>query len=150
MTRPVLDEVDLEALMVLLGTDVERLLYAAGGHALGRDLGALCLIGETLAHQGRYQLSGSALRERGQRWYVEHAARLRDADPALFRTPSGDPRVALQVVAGRVLELLGPACDVTAAGLLAACVLQDHALSAAAPIRPDPARPAAAPVASRT
>jgi hypothetical protein len=122
-------EAHAEALMVLIGTDGNRLLAAAGIHAIANDPGALCLLAETLAHRDGCQLDGPAVRHRGWQWWQHYAGLLRERDPSVFTPPSGDPRTCLRVLTERVGRALGPGCGQTTAGLLAACLLQQAALA---------------------
>lgn len=123
-------DADAEALMVLMGTDRDRLLAAVGIHAMAGDPGVLCLLAETLAHRDECQLDGAAVRRRGWQWWQRYAALLRERDPTVFTPPSGDPRTCLRVLTARVARALGPGCSPTTAGLLAACLLQQAVLAA--------------------
>jgi hypothetical protein len=119
-----LEDATVEALMVLLGTDAQRILIAVGLDAATADIGSLCVLAETAAHDDRMTLDVAALVELGAAGWREALARLRATCPELLAAPVADPRTALPELAVRIAAALPAPVAATTAGLLGACLIQ--------------------------
>lgn len=131
MIESTVDTVDaaaVEAAMVLLGTDPERILTAVGLHLHALDVGELVLTAERVHHGGPDRTSVAELHRRAGEWWLLWRQRLPSVATRARQAALSDPRVALPELVGEIREAVAVPLGDTTATLLAVCVIARHGL----------------------
>lgn len=126
-----LDRAMVEAAMVLLGTDVQRILIAVGLHLQALDLGDLVLQVERVNHGQPDQTDIPGLHRWASEWWHEQRRELPSVLALAHMSSMADPREALPALVMEIQLHSGHRLGESTAILLAVCFLARHGLSQA-------------------
>jgi hypothetical protein len=122
----------LEAALVLLGTDPERMLTAVGLHLRAMDVGELVLETERISHGRPDRTEGTDLRRAAAAWWLDRRLALAPMEDVAERAAMSDPRTALPALVAELRRHSDEPLTQATAILLAVCFVARDGLTAAA------------------